>query len=99
MSLLVAIPRHQRTQNKVSSYEIWGCRRGVALKLEVALDEFAEFLAVFVAHVDEFHAAAIRTDIADDGGEIDLAKTGADLELDRVANAELSGRLDQARGP
>ncbi len=54
----------------------------------MALDKFAEFFAVFVAHVDEFDAAAIRTDIADDGGEIDLAKTGADLELDRVADAE-----------
>ena len=65
-----------------------GSERGRALKLEMALDKFAEFFAVFVAHVDEFDAAAIRTDIADDGGEIYLAKTRADLELDRVADAE-----------
>src|SRR6266576_477315 len=52
------------------------------------LNEFAEFFAVFVSHVHEFDAAAIRTDVTDDGGEIDLAETGADLELDRVPNSE-----------
>jgi len=54
----------------------------------MTLDEFAELFAVFIAHVDEFHAAALRSDIADDGGEIDLAETGADFELDRVADTE-----------
>src|ERR1700686_88902 len=54
----------------------------------MTLDEFAEFFAVFIAHVDEFHAAALRSDIADDGSEIDLAETGADFELDRVADTE-----------
>jgi len=54
----------------------------------MTLDEFAEFFAVFIAHVDEFHAAALRSDIADDGGEIDLAETGADFELYRVADTE-----------
>jgi hypothetical protein len=48
----------------------------------MALDEFAEFFAVSVAHVHEFDAAAVRANIADDGGEIDLAQSGADLELD-----------------
>jgi len=59
----------------------------------VALDEPAEFFAIFVAHVDEFDAAAIRADIADDGGEIDLAQAGANLEFDRVADSELPRRL------
>src|SRR5260370_25338866 len=54
----------------------------------MTLDEFAELFAVFIAHVDEFHAAALRSDIADDGGEIDLAETGADFHLDRVADTE-----------
>src|SRR5260370_24861704 len=57
----------------------------------MALDEFAEFFAVFVAHVDEFDAAAVRSDIADDSGEIDLSETGADFELDRVADTEFPG--------
>src|SRR5712664_2870837 len=57
----------------------------------MALDEFAELFAVFVAHVDEFDAAAVTSDIADDGREIDLAETGADLELDRVADTEFPG--------
>src|SRR5260370_37243421 len=54
----------------------------------MALDEFAEFFAVLVAHVDEFDAAAVRADVADDGGEIDLTETGADFEFDRVADTE-----------
>ena len=53
----------------------------------MALDKLAEFFAVFVAHVHEFDAAAIRTDVANNGREADLAETGADFELDRVANA------------
>src|SRR6266403_1783235 len=52
------------------------------------LNEFAEFFAVFVSHVHEFDAAAIRPDVADDGGEIDLEEAGADFELDRVPNSE-----------
>src|SRR5437667_1538105 len=56
------------------------------LQLEMTLDEFAELFAVFVAHVNEFDAAAIRSDIANDGGEIDLTETGADFKLDGVAD-------------
>ncbi len=59
----------------------------------MALDEFAEFFTVFVAHVHEFDAAAVRADVADDSGEIDLAETGADLEFDRVADTEFSAGL------
>ncbi len=57
------------------------------LELEMTLDEFAELFAVFVAHVNEFDAAPIRADIANDGGEIDFTETGADFELDGVADA------------
>src|SRR6266478_8841926 len=60
------------------------------LQLKVALDELAEFFAVFVAHVHEFDAAAVGADVADHGREIDLAETGAYLELDRIADSELS---------
>src|SRR5207253_8816440 len=59
----------------------------------MALDKLAEFFAVFVAHVHEFDAAAIRTDVANNGREVDLAETGSDFELDRVADAELPGRF------
>src|SRR5260370_18600232 len=59
--------------------------------MEVTLDEFAEFFAVGIAHVHEFDAAAVRADIADDGGEIDFAETGANFQFDRVADAEFSG--------
>src|SRR5260370_29027729 len=57
----------------------------------MALDEFAEFFAVFIAHVYEFDAAAVRADVADHGGETDLAETGANLKLDRVAHTEFPG--------
>src|SRR5467141_1029887 len=66
-----------------------GCVRGNLLQLEVTLDEFAEFFAVFVAHVHELDAAAVRADVSDDGGEVDLAETGANFELDGVAHSEL----------
>src|SRR5216684_1351146 len=57
----------------------------------MALDESAEFFTVFIAHVHEFDAAAVRADVADHGGEIDLAETGANLKLDRVAHTEFPG--------
>src|SRR6266478_2480720 len=63
------------------------------LQLKVALDELAEFFAVFVAHVHEFDAAAVGADVADYGGETDLPETGAYLELDRIADSEPSRRL------
>src|SRR6266849_186031 len=68
-------------------------KRRRRLQLEMALDEFAEFFAVFIAHVHEFDAAAVGADVADYGGEIDLAETGAHLELDRIAYCESSRRL------
>src|SRR6202047_2136760 len=54
----------------------------------MTLDELAELFPVFVTHVDEFNAAPVWADIPDHGGEIDLAKSGADLQLDRVADTE-----------
>src|SRR5258707_12322678 len=73
-----------------------GMRRGEGrrrLQLEMALDKLAEFFAVFVAHVHEFDAAAVGADVADHGGESDLAETGADLQLDRIADGECSRGL------
>ncbi len=52
------------------------------------MDELAELLAVFVAHVDEFDPVAVGADIANDGGEIDLPETGANLELDGIADSQ-----------
>ncbi len=49
MSLFVAI------DVATKSYVLEGKAR---LKLQVALDELAEFFAILVAHVDKFHAAA-----------------------------------------
>src|SRR5258708_158497 len=66
---------------------------GDRLKLQVALDKLAEFFAVFVAHVDKFHAAAVGADIADPRREMDLAKAGTNFELDGIANAEFSRRF------
>src|SRR5260370_40260818 len=63
------------------------------LQLEVTLDEFAKFFAVFIAHVHKFDAASVRADVADDGGEIDLAKTGTNFKLDRIAHSEFPGGL------
>ncbi len=69
----------------------WGLvERRRLLQLKVALDEFAELFAVFIAHVYEFDAAAVGADVADHGGESDLAETGADLQLDRIADGEWS---------
>jgi hypothetical protein len=58
------------------------CRGICELQLEVTLDEFAKFFAVFVAHMHEFDAASVRADVAHDGGEIDLAKAGTNFKLD-----------------
>ena len=54
----------------------------------MALDEFAELFAAFIAHVHEFDAASVGANVADHGREIDLAKTGADLQLNGVADTE-----------
>ncbi len=57
----------------------------------MSLNQFAEFFAVFVAHVNEFDAAAVRANVADHGSEIDLAEPGADFEFDGVADAKFAG--------
>lgn len=91
MSLLVAIQRQRSAQDMAVATNYIakaGSGSGEPLKLEVTLDKFAEFFAVFVAHVDEFDATAIRSDVANDCSEVDLAETGADLKLDRVADTE-----------
>ena len=51
------------------------------------MDELAEAFVVFLRHVDELDAAAVGADVADDCGEVDLAKTGADFELEGIADA------------
>ena len=98
MSLLVAIeakrgPRNgQRLEGDGSKAERKGMRPE-KLQLEMTLHELAELFAVFVAHVHEFDAAAVRPDVADHGSEIDLAETRADFQLDRVADGELPRRF------
>src|SRR5260370_2363551 len=62
-----------------------GCMRGNRLELEMALDEFAKLFAVFIAHVDEFDATAVRPDITYHGGEINLSETAADFTLNLTA--------------
>src|SRR6267142_2934967 len=63
------------------------------LQLEVTLDELTEFFTIFVAHVHEFDAAAVWANVTDHGGEVDLAKAGANFEFDGVAHSELPGGL------
>ena len=87
-------PRRWRVQDMGATAKYWnklGCIGGDWLQMEVTLDELAEFFAVGIAHMHEFDAAAVRSDIADDGGEIDFAETGANFQFDRVADAEFSG--------
>src|SRR2546430_4379851 len=91
--------QRQKTGGSVAS-----CRhsRGLAhagsairgLELQVALDELAETFAVFVTHVDEFHAGAFLADIANHGGESDFAKAGAHFQLDGVAHSKFLRRLE-----
>src|SRR5260370_10578432 len=94
MSLLVAIRAlisELGLGNYSSRMREWDKVEGrTRLQLEVTLDKFAEFLAVFIAHVDEFDAAAVGADVADHGSESDLAETGADLDVDGVAERESS---------
>src|SRR5712671_1338695 len=68
------------------------------LQLEMALNELAEFFAVFIAHVHEFDAAAVRADIADDGGKINFTQAGTNFEFDGIAYAQLLRRR-QIRSP
>lgn len=62
--------------------------------LEVLLNEPAEAFVVFFFHVDEFHAASVGADIADDGREMDLAEAGTHFELDGIADTEAIGGFD-----
>ena len=56
----------------VSGFGVW-MRRKSGIVLEVLLDELAETFVVFFFHVDEFDAAAVGADVANDGGEMDFA--------------------------
>src|SRR3974377_1927757 len=62
---------------------------------EVLLHELAEAFAIFVFHVHEFDAVAVRTDVADDGGGMDFAQAGANLELDGIAWVEAIRGFDE----
>jgi hypothetical protein len=64
------------------------------LEVEVALDQFAEFFAVFVPHVHELDAVTFGADIADHGREMNLAEAGADFQLDGIPDVEFPGRLE-----
>ena len=65
----------------------------IGLEVEITLHELAQFFAVLVAHVHKFHAAAVRTNVSDYGRKIDLAQAGANLKLDRIANAQFPRRF------
>src|SRR5439155_741716 len=97
--------KRQDEQRQKTGGSVASCRhsRGLAhagsairgLELQVALDELAETFAVFVTHVDEFHAGAFLADIANHGGESDFAKAGAHFELDGVAHGKFLRRLEE----
>src|SRR6266478_3263290 len=76
------------TRNDLTTYGSKG------LELKVALDQFAEFFAVFVFHVHELDAIAFGADIADNGREMDFAEAGADLELDGITDVDFLWRLE-----
>ncbi len=65
----------------------------LGLDVEITLHKLAQFFAVFVAHVHKFHAAAVRADVSDHGCKTDLAQAGANLKLDRIANAQFPRRF------
>ena len=65
----------------------------IGLEVEIALNEFAQFFAVLVAHMHKFHTAAVRPDVSDHGRKINLAQAGANLKLDRIAHAQFPGRF------
>jgi len=65
----------------------------IGLEVEITLHELAQFFAVFVAHVHKFHTAAVRADVPDNCCKIDLAQAGANLKLDRIANAQFPRRF------
>ena len=57
------------------------------LQLQMTLDQFAKALAVFVFHINELDAATVRSEIADHGGEMNLAQAGANFQLNGIAYA------------
>src|SRR5579885_2158086 len=61
--------------------------------MQMTLHQFAEAIAVLVLHVDELDAVAIRANVADHGGEIDLSEAGAHFELYGVANGQFFRRF------
>lgn len=58
------------------------------LKLEVSLNQFPELFPIFILHVYEFHAVALRPDIPHHRREVNLAKACANLQLDRIAHRQ-----------
>src|SRR6516225_9656206 len=62
---------------------------------EVLLHELAEAFAIFVFHVDEFDAVAVRTDVADNRCGMDFAQARANLELDGIARGEAIRRFNE----
>src|SRR5208337_616199 len=71
---------------------LWPTRRGSkGSEVQMPLYEFAQALAVLVLHVHKFNASAIRADIANHGGEMNLAEARAHFKLDGIADAQASG--------
>jgi hypothetical protein len=71
-----------------SGFGVW--TRGKSwIVLEVLLDEPAEAFLVFFFHVDEFDAAAVGADVADDGGKASLV---CDLKV--LAPGDVVGNQD-----
>jgi len=66
-------------------------------ELQMPLDKLAELFAVFVFHVDEFDAVSVRADVADDGGEVNLAKARADFQFDGIADIQFLGEIRGTR--
>ena len=92
------MPIVARKSSVVSKERFIGHERGEIVEksrvdLEVLLDEPAETFVIFFLHVDELDTAAVGADVADDGGEIDLAKAGTNFKLDGIAHSEFPGGL------
>src|SRR5580700_12312743 len=68
-------------------------KKSLGLNWQVALHQLAEFFSVFVFHVYEFNAAAVRTKISHYRGKVNLAKPRADFQLDGVSHGEFLQRF------
>src|SRR5271167_2348555 len=84
---------HHTTHTQARSKHEKSLGGGAGLELQVALHQLAKLLPVFVLHVHEFHAAAVRTEITHNRGEVNLAKSRTNLQLDRVSHAEFLRRF------